>query len=62
MAPGFFVSACFEPCTNPLWERACSRKRWISQSGSRLTLSLREQAPSHSERWVRPLVSRNRAR
>ncbi|PTC32980.1 hypothetical protein C9382_01850 [Pseudomonas aylmerensis] len=30
-----------------MWERACSRKRWISQPIQGLTLRLREQARSH---------------
>ncbi|QAY89025.1 hypothetical protein CUN63_03310 [Pseudomonas sp. ACM7] len=32
---------------NPLWERACSRKRCIRQHQCRLRLPLREQARSH---------------
>ncbi|PPK40537.1 hypothetical protein CD175_03585 [Pseudomonas laurylsulfatiphila] len=41
--------------TNPLWERACSRKRCISQHFWRLTHRLREQARSHiGPRSVRP--------
>jgi len=31
----------------PMWERACSRRRPISQWSCRLTLRLREQARSH---------------
>jgi len=30
-----------------LWERACPRKRWVSQHLCKLTLRLREQARSH---------------
>src|SRR5471030_852158 len=30
-----------------MWERACSRKRCVSQQGFRLTRPLREQARSH---------------
>ncbi|TFY94885.1 hypothetical protein DYL61_06820 [Pseudomonas nabeulensis] len=30
-----------------MWERACSRKRWVSLQWCRLTLSHRGQAPSH---------------
>ena len=30
-----------------MWERACSRKRFVSRHPSRLTLRLREQARSH---------------
>ncbi|KAA8739085.1 hypothetical protein FE275_19150 [Pseudomonas koreensis] len=33
---------------NSLWERACSRRRCVSQRKCRLTLRLREQARSHS--------------
>ncbi|MND58956.1 hypothetical protein D3C80_501310 [compost metagenome] len=32
---------------HPLWERACSRKRWVSQHLCKLTRRLREQARSH---------------
>ncbi|TSD80362.1 hypothetical protein FFI16_029285 [Pseudomonas sp. KBS0710] len=32
---------------NPLWERACSRIRWVSQYMCKLTHRLREQARSH---------------
>ncbi|QBR29626.1 hypothetical protein E3Z29_03285 [Pseudomonas sp. S150] len=47
-------------CSNeyPMWERACSRKRWIIQPVRCLTRRLREQAPSHTDsaciRAVRP--------
>jgi hypothetical protein len=33
---------------NPLWERACSRRRLIIQHQYRLARRLREQARSHS--------------
>jgi hypothetical protein len=33
---------------NPLWERACSRWRWIIQHQYRLIRRHREQARSHS--------------
>ncbi|PMV14598.1 hypothetical protein C1X83_04355 [Pseudomonas sp. GP01-A4] len=33
-----------------VWERACSRMRWISQYIWRLTLRIREQARSHTDR------------
>ncbi|PKH79560.1 hypothetical protein CXF97_17645 [Pseudomonas sp. Choline-02u-1] len=31
-----------------MWERACSRKRGVSQCMCKLTQRLREQAPSHT--------------
>ncbi|PNY71780.1 hypothetical protein FJ692_07065 [Pseudomonas fluorescens] len=31
-----------------LWERACSRKRWVSQHKCLLSRRLREQARSHT--------------
>ncbi|PTC28330.1 hypothetical protein C9382_14800 [Pseudomonas aylmerensis] len=31
-----------------MWERACSRRRWISHPVHRLTHRFREQARSHS--------------
>ncbi|TPG72608.1 hypothetical protein EAH78_28590 [Pseudomonas arsenicoxydans] len=33
--------------TSPMWERACSRKRCVSQYLCRLTDCIREQARSH---------------
>ncbi|THF34492.1 hypothetical protein E5170_09540 [Pseudomonas atacamensis] len=36
------------PCvSDPLWERACSRKRSVSRHNYRLTDRFREQARSH---------------
>ena len=37
---------------NKMWERACSRMRWVRQHFSRLTRPLREQARSHISIWV----------
>ena len=31
-----------------MWERACSRRRWVSHLVYKLTLRIREQARSHS--------------
>ncbi|PTC21090.1 hypothetical protein C0J26_00310 [Pseudomonas baetica] len=42
-----------ECCPKQMWERACSRKRWISQHCCRLTLRFREQARSHRGYCVR---------
>ncbi len=39
--------ALFKPCTKPLWERACSRKRSVSHRIYRLNHRLRGQGPSH---------------
>ncbi|TVT93496.1 hypothetical protein FPT15_03375 [Pseudomonas sp. RGB] len=39
--------ALFKPCTKPLWEQACSRKRSVSHRIYRLNHRLRGQAPSH---------------
>ncbi|RBB97476.1 hypothetical protein C3E97_027525 [Pseudomonas sp. MWU12-2115] len=43
-----------------MWERACSRKRCVSQHMQCLTRPLREQARSHSFNWVvsEPLAQR----
>src|SRR5471032_1584780 len=37
--------ASLKPCTNPLWERACSRKRCVSHRIYRLNHRLQGQAP-----------------
>ncbi|PMU24194.1 hypothetical protein C1X89_12085 [Pseudomonas sp. GP01-A8] len=43
-----------------LWERACSRRQWLSQHLQRLTHRFREQARSHigicriRQSWLRP--------
>ena len=37
---------------NKMWERACSRMRWVRQHFSRLTRPLREQARSPISIWV----------
>ncbi|KAA8736762.1 hypothetical protein FE275_26210 [Pseudomonas koreensis] len=42
-----FFEKIFEHC-NPLWERACSRRRCVIKHQWRLTLRLREQARSHT--------------
>src|SRR5471030_1697936 len=39
--------ASLKPCTTPLWERACSRKRCVSHRIYRLNHRLRGQAHSH---------------
>ncbi|PTC32521.1 hypothetical protein C9382_03590 [Pseudomonas aylmerensis] len=39
---------CYVANTGPKWERACSRKRWISGYMCGLTHRIREQARSHS--------------
>ncbi|CAI8937977.1 hypothetical protein EMIT0347P_60016 [Pseudomonas sp. IT-347P] len=41
---------------NSLWERACSRRRRISQHPSQMTYRIREQARSHSFRSSRAFV------
>ncbi|RQO56755.1 hypothetical protein DBR46_11335 [Pseudomonas sp. KBW05] len=40
-----------------VWERACSRRRCISQSILRLTLRIREQARSHIGSLLRQIFS-----
>lgn len=46
LARDFFLNwIC--PDENPLWQRACSRMRCISQQFKRLTLPIRERARSH---------------
>ncbi|MDQ0650498.1 hypothetical protein QFZ38_000754 [Pseudomonas cedrina] len=42
--------------TKPLWERACSRKRWISHRCSGRYTSLRRQASSHRDCGCSPLL------
>ncbi|CAI8782357.1 hypothetical protein EMIT0P43_190051 [Pseudomonas jessenii] len=37
----------FQNDKNPLWERACSRMRWVRRQLCRLTQRIREQARSH---------------
>ncbi len=38
-----------EPNAGQMWERACSRMRWVSQRISSLIHRIREQARSHRE-------------
>ncbi|AYF47275.1 hypothetical protein DXV65_06640 [Pseudomonas fluorescens] len=38
---------CCDAAHKAMWERACSRKRWISQHICLLILRIREQARSH---------------
>ncbi|PKH83323.1 hypothetical protein CXF97_08790 [Pseudomonas sp. Choline-02u-1] len=40
-----------------LWERACSRMRWVSLQIRRLTLRLREEARFHRKKSARRLLS-----
>ncbi|CAH0296867.1 hypothetical protein SRABI06_04414 [Pseudomonas brassicacearum] len=47
--PQYFETASeFLPTANPLWERACSRKRWASLHRCWMCYRHREQARSHS--------------
>ncbi|RYM41864.1 hypothetical protein EVS84_11930 [Pseudomonas koreensis] len=44
--------------TNPLWERACSRRRQVSELMARLTQRFREQARSHRDLRQPPEINR----
>ena len=44
---GLIADLIVEAYAFPLWERACSRKRWVSQYLCLLGRRLREQARSH---------------
>ncbi|AYG07683.1 hypothetical protein D7M10_11525 [Pseudomonas fluorescens] len=42
------VTRMYRPRRSKMWERACSRKQWVSQHQCLLGRRLREQARSHT--------------